>query len=94
MIPVSIQHNVSSIVALVITSSNFVTVGGSLQFETINGSSMCYIDFEHNLNKKPSVTVEQEGSPGQIAMMPVKYINNNKVRVYFGGTTSGKIFAN
>tara|TARA_R100001509_G_scaffold137319_1_gene91309 strand:+ start:474 stop:1229 length:756 start_codon:yes stop_codon:yes gene_type:complete len=79
---------------LIFTSSNFVTVGGSLQFETINGSSMCYIDFEHNLNKKPSVTVEQEGSPGQIAMMPVKYIDNNKVRVYFGGTTSGKIFAN
>jgi hypothetical protein len=26
--------------------------------------------------------------------MPVKYINNNTVRVYFTGTTSGKIYAN
>ena len=79
---------------LVFNSNTFVKVDGALQFETINGSSMCYIDFEHNLNKKPSITAEQEGSPGQIAMMPVKYINDNKVRVYFGGTTSGKIFAN
>ena len=79
---------------LVFNSNTFVKVDGALQFETINGSSMCYIDFEHNLSKKPSVTAEQEGSPGQVAMMPVKYINDNKVRVYFGGTTSGKIFAN
>lgn len=79
---------------LVFNANTFVKVDGALQFETINGSSMCYIDFEHNLNKKPSITAEQEGSPGQIAMMPVKYINDNKVRVYFGGTTSGKIFAN
>ena len=79
---------------LVFNSNTFVKVDGALQFETINGSSMCYIDFEHNLNKKPSISAEQEGSPGQIAMMPVKYINDNKARVYFGGTTSGKIFAN
>ena len=79
---------------LVFNANTFVKVNGALQFETINGSNMCYIDFEHNLNKKPSITAEQEGSPGQIAMMPVKYINDNKVRVYFGGTTSGKIFAN
>ena len=76
------------------TSSTFVRVAGDLQFETINGSNMCYIDFEHKLNKKPSISAEQEGSPGQVALMPVKYIDNNKVRVYFGGTTSGKIFAN
>jgi hypothetical protein len=76
------------------TSNTFVKVNGALQFETINGSNMCYVDFEHNLNKKPAISAEQEGSPGQVAMMPVKYINNNKVRVYFSGTTSGKIFAN
>ena len=79
---------------LIFTASTFVRVNGALQFETINGSSMCYIDFEHNLSKFPSISAEQEGSPGQVALMPVKYINNNKVRVYFGGTTSGKIFAN
>lgn len=79
---------------LTFTSSNFATSGGSLLTETISGSAMPYVIFNHNLNKKPSITVEQEGSPGQIAMMPVKYINNNTVRVYFTGTTSGKIYAN
>jgi hypothetical protein len=81
-------------VELQFANSNFVRVNGALQFETINGSNMCYIDFEHNLGKKPAISAEQEGSPGQVAMMPVKYINNNKVRIYFTGTTSGKIFAN
>ena len=75
-------------------SNTFSKTGGSLNFETINGSNMCYIDFTHNLDKKASISVEQEGSPGQLAMMPVKYINNNTVRVYFTGTTSGKVYAN
>tara|TARA_E500000331_G_scaffold335097_1_gene360924 strand:+ start:750 stop:1514 length:765 start_codon:yes stop_codon:yes gene_type:complete len=79
---------------LVFTSSSFASSGGSLLTETINGSSMPYVVFNHNLGKKPSISVEQEGSPGQVAMMPVKYINNNTVRVYFTGTTSGKIYAN
>lgn len=79
---------------LVFTSSSFATSGGSLLTETINGSSMPYVVFNHNLGKKPSISVEQEGSPGQVALMPVKYINNSTVRVYFTGTTSGKIYAN
>lgn len=79
---------------LTFTSSSFATSGGSLLTETISGSAMPYVVFNHNLNKKPSISVEQEGSPGQIAMMPVKYINNNTVRVYFTGTTSGVIYAN
>ena len=79
---------------LVFTSNSFATSGGSLLTETISGSAMPYVIFNHNLGKKPSISVEQEGSPGQIAMMPVKYINNNTVRVYFTGTTSGKIYAN
>lgn len=79
---------------LVFSSSSFATSGGSLLTETINGSSMPYVVFNHNLGKKPSISVEQEGSPGQVALMPVKYINNSTVRVYFTGTTSGKIYAN
>ena len=79
---------------LTFTSSTFARSGGSLLTETISGSVMPYVIFNHNLNKKPSITVEQEGSPGQVAMMPVKYINNNTVRVYFTGTTSGVIYAN
>ena len=79
---------------LVFTSSSFATSGGSLLTETINGSSMPYVVFNHNLGKKPAISVEQEGSPGQVALMPVKYMNNSTVRVYFTGTTSGKIYAN
>lgn len=80
--------------SLEFTASSFASNGGSLLLETINGSSMPYIDFKHDLGKRPSITVEQEGSPGQVAMVPVKYIDNNNVRVYFTGTTSGKIYAN
>ena len=79
---------------LIFTSNTFATDDGALLYENINGSSMPYIVFSHNLSKKPSISVEQEGSPGQIAMMPIKYIDNNTVRVYFTGTTSGKIYAN
>jgi len=62
--------------------------------ETINGSSMRYVEWSHNLSKRPSITVAESGSPEQVAHVPVKYINDNKVRVYFTGTTSGKIYAN
>tara|TARA_R100001198_G_scaffold37683_1_gene20526 strand:- start:404 stop:1138 length:735 start_codon:yes stop_codon:yes gene_type:complete len=62
--------------------------------DTINGSSMRYIEWSHDLNKRPSITVAESGSPEQVAYVPVKYINDNKVRVYFNGVTSGKIYAN
>lgn len=62
--------------------------------ETVNGSSMSYVDFTHNLGKKPSISVTEAGSPDQIAFVPVKYINDNTTRVYFTGTTSGTILAN
>ena len=62
--------------------------------ETVSGSSMQYLDFTHNLGKKPAITVTEQGSPNEVCLVPVKYINNNTVRVYFTGTTSGTIFAN
>tara|TARA_Y100001938_G_scaffold149681_1_gene237433 strand:+ start:4951 stop:5700 length:750 start_codon:yes stop_codon:yes gene_type:complete len=62
--------------------------------ETVSGSSMHYLDFTHNLSKKPAITVTEQGSPNEVCLVPVKYINNNTVRVYFTGTTSGTIFAN
>ena len=62
--------------------------------ETINGSSMRYVEWSHNLSKRPSITVAESGSPEQVAHVPVKYINDNTVKVYFTGTTSGKIYAN
>ena len=70
------------------TASDF---GGT---ETVSGSSMQYLDFTHNLGKKPAITVTEQGSPNEVCLVPVKYINNNTVRVYFTGTTSGTIFAN
>lgn len=62
--------------------------------EVINGSTMRYFDFTHNLNKYPSITATEVGSPDQVAQIPVKYINANTVRVYFTGITNGKIYAN
>jgi len=81
------------------TSSNFASTadaeGNVTQLtETINGSTMKYVDFQHDLAKRASITVAESGSPEQVAHVPVKYINDNKVRVYFTGTTSGKIYAN
>ena len=85
--------------ALTFTSSSFASTtdaeGNVTQLtETINGSTMKYVDFQHDLSKRPSITVAESGSPEQVAHVPVKYINDNKVRVYFTGTTSGKIYAN
>ena len=74
---------------LTFDSSNFAA-----DSETINGSSMRYVQWSHNLNKRPSITVAESGSPEQVAHVPVKYINDNTVKVYFTGTTSGKIYAN
>lgn len=62
--------------------------------ENVSGSLMNYLVFTHNLGKKPSITVTEQGSPNEVCLVPVKYINNNIVRVYFTGTTSGTIFAN
>ena len=81
------------------TSSNFASTtdgeGNVTQLtENINGSTMEYVDFQHDLAKRASITVAESGSPEQVAHVPVKYINDNKVRVYFTGTTSGKIYAN
>ena len=85
--------------ALTFTSSNFASTTDSEGnvthlTESINGSTMKYVDFQHDLAKRPSITVAESGSPEQVAHVPVKYINDNKVRVYFTGTTSGKIYAN
>ena len=55
---------------------------------------MRYVQWSHNLSKRPSITVAESGSPEQVAHVPVKYINDNTVKVYFTGTTSGKIYAN
>lgn len=74
---------------LTFDSSNFAAGN-----ETINGSSMRYVQWSHNLDKRPSITVAESGSPEQVAHVPVKYINDNTVKVYFTGTTSGKIYAN
>ena len=62
--------------------------------ENVSGSLMNYLVFTHNLGKKPSITVTEQGSPNEVCLVPVKYINNNTVRVYFTGATSGTIFAN
>jgi hypothetical protein len=62
--------------------------------ENLSGELLWYFDFEHNLNKYPSIMVTESGSPDQFCMVPVKYIDANSVRVYFKGKTSGKVYAN
>ena len=76
------------------TVLSFDNTNFAAENDTINGSSMRYVEWSHNLNKRPSITVAESGSPEQVAYVPVKYINDNKVRVYFNGLTSGKIYAN
>ena len=66
----------------------------SLSTETVNGSTMNYIDWEHGLNKYPSITVTEAFSTTGVGFVPYKYIDSNKVRVYFHGGTNGKIYAN
>jgi hypothetical protein len=72
----------------------FTTNTFATETETINGSDMYYIEFNHNLNKYPSIIVTESGSPEQFCIVPVKYIDLNTVRVYFKGKTSGKLHAN
>lgn len=72
----------------------FTTNTFGTNVETINGSSMNYFDFTHNLNKYPSIMVTESGSPDQYCMVPIKYIDINTVRVYFKSKTSGKVYAN
>jgi hypothetical protein len=74
---------------LTFTTNTFAT-----ETESINGSTMNYFDFAHNLDKYPSIMVTETGSEDQFCMVPVKYIDVNTVRVYFKGKTSGKVYAN
>ncbi len=76
------------------STSTFEDADGNDQQETLAGVTMKYFDFSHNLGKNPSITVTEAGSPDVKAFVPVKYINNNKVRVYFTGKTNGKVYAN
>ena len=73
---------------------SFTTNTFEADTEVINGSTMRYFDFTHNLNKYPAITATEVGSEDQVAYVPVKYINKNTVRVYFTGITNGKIYAN
>ena len=66
----------------------------SLLTDTVNGSTMNYIDWTHSLNKYPSITVTEAFSTTGVGFVPYKYINTNTVRVYFHGGTNGKIYAN
>lgn len=62
--------------------------------EDVAGELLWYIDFNHNLEKYPSITVTESGSSDQFCIVPVKYIDNNTTRIYFKSKTSGKIYAN
>jgi len=80
-------------VSLTFQPSNFVGYPSPL-VETINGSSMKYIDWEHDLGKYPSITVTEAFVTSGVGFVPVKYISASTVRVYFTGTTNGTIYAN
>ena len=73
---------------------NFTTNTFEAGTEVINGSTMRYFDFTHNLDKYPAITATEVGSEDQVANVPVKYLNTNTVRVYFTGVTNGKLYAN
>ena len=79
---------------LTFSTSTFVDADGNDQTETLSGVTYFYFNFDHNLGKKPSITVTEAGSPDVKAFVPVKYINDNRVRVYFTGKTNGKVYAN
>ena len=72
----------------------FTTSSFAPSQEVLGNESLWYFDFNHNLNKYPSIMVTESGSPDQFCMVPVKYINTNTVRVYFKSKTSGKVHAN
>ena len=74
------------------TSGTFYT-NGVLNEEELDGKLMKYFDFTHNLNKFPSISVKQSSNL-LVAYTSIKHINNNKVRVYFNGITSGNVYAN
>ena len=76
------------------STTTFVDADGDDQTETLSGVTYFYFNFDHNLGKKPSITVTEAGSPDVKAFVPVKYINDNRVRVYFTGKTNGKVYAN
>lgn len=76
------------------STTTFVDGDGNDQIETLSGVNYFYFNFDHNLGKKPSITVTEAGSPDVKAFVPVKYINDNRVRVYFTGKTNGKVYAN
>ena len=79
---------------LTFSTTTFVDADGDDQTETLSGITYFYFNFDHNLGKKPSITVTEAGSPDVKAFVPVKYINDNRVRVYFTGKTNGKVYAN
>lgn len=49
-------------------------------------------EIDHNLNKKPSVTVVD--SADSVVVGDVEYLNNNQVRLTFVGAFSGKAYFN
>jgi hypothetical protein len=70
------------------------TFGSPANEETFDGVTYKYIDFVHNLEKFPAVTVTETSNPDRICYVPIKYIDNNTVRVYFRGVTSGTVYVN
>ena len=49
-------------------------------------------NINHNLNKRPSVTIVD--SAGDMVMGDVEYVNNNTVTVRFSGAFAGKAYLN
>ena len=70
------------------------TFGSPANEETFDGVTYKYFDFVHNLDKYPAVTVTETSNPDRVCYVPIKYINNNTVRVYFRGVTSGTVYVN
>lgn len=80
--------------SLTFTTATFLDGSNNDQTEALDGVTYFYFDFTHNLGKKPSITVTEAGSPNIRAFVPIKYINDNAVRVYFTGKTNGEVYAN
>lgn len=61
-----------------------------LEYEQATSSDVWSIN--HNLNKKPSVTIVDSGD--NVVVGEVQYIDNNNITVSFSATFSGKAYLN
>jgi hypothetical protein len=74
----------------ILISSSYKALNASYTHSQLVASDVWTIN--HNLNKKPSVTIVDDGE--NVVFADVKYINENSLTIIFTGATSGKAYLN